>query len=58
MNAPVFFPHGNAMLIALPTSTECPKCHRTVRLCINREGTTLCVACDETVRTSGNGVRP
>lgn len=55
---PVFFPHGSAMLVVLPTSTECPKCNRNVRLCVNREGRTLCVSCDETVRTSGQEVRP
>lgn len=43
---PLVFPHGNAALLVLPSSVECPQCHRMVRLAVNREGKTLCLGCD------------
>ncbi len=59
----IVFPHGEAALVVLPGAVECPTCHRAVRLVINRNGRTRCVACDEitnaatVVQTSGNGAR-
>lgn len=50
------FPHGTGTLLVLPKSIDCPKCHRSVRLAVNRAGTTVCLGCDEgeqqTLRTS------
>lgn len=44
---PLVFPHGSAALLVLPASMECPKCHRMVRLAVNRAGATKCLGCDE-----------
>lgn len=34
-------------LAVLPEPVECPRCHRSIMFAVNRNGQTLCVACDE-----------
>lgn len=48
------FPHGSAALVVLPDAVECPRCHRMVRLAVNRNGKTSCLGCDpgESLQTS------
>ena len=37
----------SATLAVLPEAVECPRCHRSIMFAVNRNGITLCVACDE-----------